>query len=184
MSQGVGRTREYSRGYNVPIPDEFAIPTCMRCGEIYIVPELEDTLYPILEERFLKMQAEHYRKLVEILVRRHGVKHRDIVRACGVTPAYMSHVLNGKRAASTTLTRLLEAFVVCDSEFVRHLEGRHWSAIKLGPYDVKVAQTREATWRDTDEDPKSSVRKSSRRWLANDNDLEGDQTAEPLGEVG
>ncbi len=141
-----GRTIEYMRGYDVPIPEEFLIPTCSRCDEIYIVGELEETLYPILEKQCLRMQAEHYRELVEILIRRHGVKQQDIVRACAVTPAYMSHVLNGKRAASTTLTRLLEAFVVCESEFGRHLERRHWSKLMTIVHSYKASEFRELKW--------------------------------------
>jgi hypothetical protein len=144
MLESRGRTMEYARGYSVPIPDGFMIPTCLRCGELYIIPEIEVKLFSTLKARFLQMQAEHYRELVDILVRRHWVKQQDIVRTCGVTPAYFSHVLNGKRAASTTLTRLLEAFVACGSEFVRHLEGRHWSQSKIGIYAVKMPHIQES----------------------------------------
>lgn len=123
-----GRTIEYMRGYEVRIPDEFPIPTCTNCAEIYILPEIEERLYPILEKQCLKLQAQHYRELVDFLMKRHKIKQLDIVRTCGVTPAYLSQVLNGKRAASATLTRLLEAFVMCEAEFIRHLERRPWSA--------------------------------------------------------
>lgn len=138
LSPSNGRTLEYAQGYDVPIPNEFMIPTCSRCGEMYIVAELEEELYPVLEKQFLQMQAAHYRELIDILIKRHGVKQLDIVRACAVTPAYLSHVLNGKRVASTTLTRLLEAFVACGAEFERHRKGRHWSSQDVGLYAVKM----------------------------------------------
>lgn len=144
MSCGVGRTRQYSRGYRVPIPDDFLIPTCGRCGDIYVLPEFEGELNAVLEKQFLKMQAQHYRELISTLTRCHGVKQHDIVRACGVTPAYLSHVLNGKRKASTTLTRLLEAFVACDSEFVRHLKGQHWLSRKARLYAITVPKIQES----------------------------------------
>lgn len=139
-----GQTLPYVRGYEVPIPDGFEIPICKKCGEIYIITEIEKDLWPLLKTRFLQMQAAHYRELTRILVERHGVKHHDIVRACGITPAYMSHVLNGKRVASTTLTRLLEAFVACGAEFERHRQGQHWSVRDVAPYAVKATKVQGA----------------------------------------
>jgi hypothetical protein len=150
MSRGVGRIRNYSRGYKVPIPDDFLLPTCNRCGDIYVLPEIQGELNAILEKRFLEMQAAHYRDLITILVRKHGVRHQDIVRACGITPAYLSHVLNGKRVASTTLTRLLEAFVACDSEFLRHLRGQHWSAHVSRMHAGTTADVATRHWDDDD----------------------------------
>lgn len=127
LSRGAGRTREYARGYHLPIPDDFEIPTCTGCGETYIIPEIAKRLDGILRRVYLRMQAAHYRELVDILIERHGVTQRDIVRACGVTPSYLSHVLAGKRQASTTLTRLLEAFTADRREFERHLADRPWT---------------------------------------------------------
>jgi hypothetical protein len=141
MAPGVGRTREFSRGFSVPIPDDFLIPTCGRCGELYVLPEIEQKLNAVLRKRLLQMQADHYRTLVDILMCRNGIKQKDVVRACGVTPSYMSHILNGKRRASTTLTRLLEAFVVCNAEFMRHVEGRRWSPFDAGLFAVKASQS-------------------------------------------
>jgi transcriptional regulator with XRE-family HTH domain len=127
LATGSGRTREYVRGYNVPIPDDFEIPTCPNCGEIYVVPEVAEELSAVLRREFLRLQQRHYRQMVKILTERHGVAQKDIVQACGVTPSYLSHVLAGKRQASVTLTRLLEAFVANPAELDRHLEGHPWS---------------------------------------------------------
>lgn len=180
MSRGTGRTRNYSRGYDVPIPDDFLIPTCNRCGDIYVLPEIEGELNAILEKRFLRMQAAHYRELVDVLMKRHGVKQLDIVRACAVTPAYLSHVLNGKRVASTTLTRLLEAFVACEAEFNRHLRGDSWASRKVGLYAVQMPQMQElaqrAVWNSDNQpskfthwlpsDPRTSVQSCSLEQVA------------------
>jgi transcriptional regulator with XRE-family HTH domain len=111
----------------VPIPDEFAIPTCSKCGEIYVVPEIAEELNAILRKAFLRLQQQHYRQMVKVLTERHGVTQKDIVQACGVTPSYLSHVMAGKRQASVTLTRLLEAFVANPAELDRHLDGHPWS---------------------------------------------------------
>lgn len=157
-----GRTLEYMRGYQVRIPDDFSIPTCANCGEIYILPEIEEKLYPILEQQSLRLQALHYRDLVDFLMKRYQIKQLDIVRACGVTPAYLSQVLNGKRAASATLTRLLEAYVVCDAEFLRHLEGRQWSnaTTLIRPHEFRNAQWKNAYGSQTNSN-----------WTANKNEV-------------
>lgn len=43
-----GRTREFRRGMELPIPAAFEIPTCSKCGEEYMVPEISDELDRIL----------------------------------------------------------------------------------------------------------------------------------------
>lgn len=119
LLKGSGRTREYVRGVALPIPDDFLIPTCTSCGETYMTEEISSKLDPILKRQFLKRQGEHFRRLINILILRHGITQREIVRVCGITPSYLSHVLAGKRQASITLTRLLEALVDSSSEFER-----------------------------------------------------------------
>ena len=136
LLKGSGRTREYVRGVPLPIPDDFLIPTCTSCGETYITEDVSSKLDPILKKQYLKLQSEHFRRLTNILMRRHGITQREIVRVCGITPSYLSHVLAGKRQASTTLTRLLEAFVDSRSEFERHLKGQPWSPIGIRPFAV------------------------------------------------
>ena len=48
LSEGEGRTRELSRGVVVAIPSSFRIPTCVRCGETFAVPEVHDALDKML----------------------------------------------------------------------------------------------------------------------------------------
>lgn len=48
LRAGEGRTREVVRGVVVPIPDDFALPTCVRCGETFSVPEVSDALDKML----------------------------------------------------------------------------------------------------------------------------------------
>jgi len=78
---GTGRMREYSPGFPVPIPDNFPLPTCEGCGEVYFSPEVTDKLFPILKKETLKAQAQHYRHLVDILISRHGTTQKEIGRA-------------------------------------------------------------------------------------------------------
>jgi hypothetical protein len=46
-----GRTRLMKRGLIAPIPATFAIPTCVMCGEEYMIPEVSDVLDEMLMER-------------------------------------------------------------------------------------------------------------------------------------
>lgn len=52
-----GRTREYRPGVVLPIPDDFEIPTCVRCGEEFIIPEVSEPLDARLDQVFLGRQA-------------------------------------------------------------------------------------------------------------------------------
>lgn len=101
-----------------------------------MTPELELRLAARWRREFLFAQAAHFRRLVDILSLRDGVTQKDIVRACGVTPSFFSRVVNGRRKASLTLTRLLEAYVECQSEMRRHLEGRPWTPTHVFPFEV------------------------------------------------
>jgi ribosomal protein S27AE len=141
LATGPGRTSEYAPGFHVSIPDDFPIPTCPNCGEVYILPDFADRLEPIFRAEFLRAQSGHYNELVRILMLRHNATKRDIVRACSITPSYLSHVLAGKRQASTTLTRLLEAFVANGAEFERHVNGRPWTCEGVFPFAIKESVT-------------------------------------------
>lgn len=39
-----GRTREYKRGVFFKIPHDFEIPTCIKCGEEFMIPEISEKL--------------------------------------------------------------------------------------------------------------------------------------------
>ncbi|XXT17495.1 hypothetical protein WME94_45430 [Sorangium sp. So ce429] len=128
-----GRTRVFARGVVLPIPEDFAVPTCDTCDEIYINKELGEKLDAVLQGECLRLQGEHYNTLIaSITAHDENIKHHDIARACGVTPAFLSNALAGRKQASPTLTRLLEAFAVCPSELFRNLAGRPWHD-GLGP---------------------------------------------------
>lgn len=138
LEPGTGRTHEYLRGVVLPIPDEFELPTCSHCGEIYAIPEVSRKLDALLRKVYLDRQAKHYRVLVTVLCIRHGVTQKDVEAACAVTPSYLSHVLAGRKQASVTLTRLIEAFVADGAEFDRHLAGHPWTAVGLCPFGVRA----------------------------------------------
>jgi hypothetical protein len=49
----------------------------------------------------------------------------------------LSHILAGTCLASNTLTRLIEAYVACGSEFARHVDGRAWTHTGVLPFIVR-----------------------------------------------
>lgn len=102
-----GRTIEYMRGYPVRIPDEFPIPTCTNCRKIYIPPEIEEQLYPILEKQSLQLQAEHYLEIVQNLVSKYKISEKDIAIYCGISLGDFLNFKNGNKMAPLMLTRLL-----------------------------------------------------------------------------
>ena len=62
-----GRTREYRRGVALPIPDDFEIPTCTRCGEEFMTPEISEPLDLLLERVFLGRQVHELEVCARVL---------------------------------------------------------------------------------------------------------------------
>ena len=112
-----GRTREHRRGVEMDIPADFGIPTCVKCGEEMLSAKISERLEAILQEQYLKQQADQLRACIQILKVRHQVTQQEIEDACGVTRSYLSHLVSGKREASSTLMRLVESFVISGDAF-------------------------------------------------------------------
>lgn len=114
-----GRTREYLRGVRLPIPDDFGIPTCMKCGEESMNVEVSEPLDKLLGEHLCsKLRAQ-----VGTLRGRHGVTQQQIEDALGVTRSYLSHLLAGRNEPSPTLVKMLALFVDVPGAF-EHAWGR------------------------------------------------------------
>jgi transcriptional regulator with XRE-family HTH domain len=126
LETGPGRVQEYRRGLELPVPDSFAIPTCPTCGERYFTVERGDALAKAQKPLFAEWQRTHTTPLVEEIQKRHGVTLRHIEAACGVSGTYLSHVLAGRKEASVTLIRLLEAYARVPAEFVRQMKREGW----------------------------------------------------------
>jgi hypothetical protein len=45
---GVGRTRSLEYGKPLPVPEDFLIPTCAKCGETYMDPDRAEILDALL----------------------------------------------------------------------------------------------------------------------------------------
>lgn len=141
LDRGVGRTREYRRGEHLPIPDTFLVPTCQRCGEIFMIPEISTKLDALLRRQYLAKQAAHARYLLDTLCLRHSITQRDVERACRVTPSYLSHVVGGRREASLTLRTLLESFLISPQAFEYALSGQPWDVSFAPLFELKSGRT-------------------------------------------
>lgn len=117
LAAGAGRTREFRRGVMLAVPNDFEIPTCSRCGEEFMTPEVSEKLDAVLLREHLRRQAQELQLCTRVLCQRHGVTQQQIEDACGVTRSYLSHLLAGRREASATLMRLIKSFVVSPEAF-------------------------------------------------------------------
>lgn len=127
FKKGPGRTYEYRRGVRLPVPSTFEIPTCNDCGERYFSSERSEALDALLKPVFAEWQTAHCNEVVERIQARHGTTLRELERACGVTPTYLSHILSGRKAPSDMLVFLLEAYALTPAEFVRRKDGVPWA---------------------------------------------------------
>lgn len=145
-----GETREFRRGISVEIPRDVLIPKCERCGEQYFAPQDAERVDAAVRAAYLTHQCGHYARLVDKLRKQFGCTLRDIENACGVTPTYFSHVAKGRRVASVTLTRLLEAYCSAPGEFARHVSGAGLTssaAVLRAKFEMREGFTRaKATW--------------------------------------
>jgi DNA-directed RNA polymerase subunit RPC12/RpoP len=53
-----GRMREYRKGIMLSIPDDFPIPTCSKCGEEMMIPEVSCELDKILAKNIELMNGK------------------------------------------------------------------------------------------------------------------------------
>lgn len=100
---GKGRTREYLRGVRLPIPDDYAIPTCTKCRETSMSIEVSEPLDRLLAEELRGM----LRRYVETIREKHAVTQQEMEDALGVTRSYLSHLLGGRNEPSPTLVKML-----------------------------------------------------------------------------
>ena len=137
---GTGRFRSFRWGISLPIPDDVEIPTCERCGELYVSAEQAPELERRMQAVFKTWAADHVAKIIKVLALRHSVNQRQIARICDITPSHLSHILGAQKPPSITLIRLLEAFVACASEFERQRQGKAFQLGSAFPHAVRTVQ--------------------------------------------
>jgi len=51
LAAGKGRTRLMAPGVESPIPEDFLLPTCEECGEIFYSPEFSEPLDQLIKQK-------------------------------------------------------------------------------------------------------------------------------------
>lgn len=121
-----GRMREYRPGVPpLPIPDDYVLPVCKECGELYISEESAKRLDELQRPAFMEWQKATVGRLIEKIQRATpGITNREIERICGVTPTYLSHILHGRKEIGQTLLNYLEALALYPEEVHRRRSGK------------------------------------------------------------
>lgn len=101
---GRGRTYAHAAGLTLAVPDEALIMTCRACGALHPHQSAEGL------EAVRGGLAHRLRELVEETKRQAQVSQRQLEKACGVTPTYLSHAMSGKKEVGTSMVRLLQAY--------------------------------------------------------------------------
>lgn len=120
MMSAAGEHRQIRRGVHLEIPASIKVPKCDACGDSYLGPEDAARVDTAVRALHLARQATRLTHCIATLQQRHEVSVADIERACAVRTTYLSHLRGGKRLASETLMRLLEAYVAAPMLFARH----------------------------------------------------------------
>lgn len=121
---GAGRLFTYRRGSSYELPEDFLVPTCEACGADFLDDALEEAARELLKPRYLEDQKRHIAYLVETIRAAASVTNRELEKACGVTPTYLSHLLKGRKEASEPLIGLLESYAIHPEEVRRRLSRR------------------------------------------------------------
>jgi transcriptional regulator with XRE-family HTH domain len=128
LRRGPGRTAAYRVDVDLPVPPDFAIPTCTGCGERYLTADESRELSAAQAPLYPAWQRERVQPLIRTIQGAHGVTLKQIEEVCAVSRTYLSHVANGTKEASRTLLNLLEAYAREPQEFQRKLQKQPWNA--------------------------------------------------------
>ena len=141
-----GRTHEYRRGLELPVPADVQLDECDHCGEIYLDETDAEALHGALRGPYLEWQKTEIAALVErITDALPGIMQREIERALGVTGTYLSHLLAGRKEASRTLLTLLEEFALHPRDVRRKLDLRSWRDVPYALPAYVSLETRSAS---------------------------------------
>jgi hypothetical protein len=120
--------RTFRRGSPpMPVPEDFLIPTCKGCGEIYFSAEESDQLGEHLRKSFLVWQSKHLRSLVGALMSTHGIRQVRVAGLCHTKPDQLTRFLDGVDLVDPLLQMLLEALVHSPEEAGRQIRGELFS---------------------------------------------------------
>jgi hypothetical protein len=123
--RGKGRSFPYKQVPAVEIADDFEIPTCDACGEMFIGAALARKLDAHLERQYLRLLAAAVKAAIEKLAEH--ARQQELEQLLGLSHGYLSKLRNGKKEPSPALVG--ELMMLAENPQKRVVElRRHWAA--------------------------------------------------------
>ena len=119
-----GRTHKYREFVTLPIPVDFAVPTCSRCGKTHFDAATMAVLLPLLESEYRRLLRRRIRQLLERL--NDHISQRRLESLLGLSQGYLSRLRSGSGMPSTELVGHLALLANDPAGRLRELE-QFWS---------------------------------------------------------
>lgn len=119
-----GRSHKYRELITLPIPSDFAVPTCGRCGKLHFDAPTMAALLPLLEAEYRRLLQVRIRQLLDRLSG--YISQRRLEHLLGLSQGYLSRLRSGAGMPSTELVSHLALLANDPTERLRELE-RFWS---------------------------------------------------------
>ncbi len=105
LARGAGRSWSYKTIRDLELPESVEIPTCAKCGEVWVDEATADRLGVVLEPVYRAALAEKVEKSIDALRSLH--RQRTIEKRLGLSAGYLSKLRQEARAASPALVAAL-----------------------------------------------------------------------------
>ena len=126
---GEGRSFPYKQLPALEIADDFQIPTCDACGEMFIGAAVAKKVDAHLERRYLRLLAETATAAIAKLAEH--ARQQELEQLLGLSHGYLSKLRNGKKEPSPALVG--ELMMLAENPQKRVIElRRHWAAAGSG----------------------------------------------------
>jgi len=126
---GKGRSFPYKQVPALEIADDFEIPTCDACGEMFIGAALAKKLDAHLERRYARLLAAAVKSAIKKIAEH--ARQRELEQLLGLSHGYLSKLRNGKKEPSPALVG--ELMMLAENPRKRIVElRRHWAAAGSG----------------------------------------------------
>jgi hypothetical protein len=122
---GKGRSFPYRQVPALEIADDFLIPTCDSCNEMFISATVAKKLDAHLERQYQRLLADVVKSAIARIATH--APQQELEQLLGLSHGYLSKLRNGKREPSPTLVG--ELMMLAENPRKRVVElRRHWAA--------------------------------------------------------
>lgn len=126
---GKGRSFPYKQVPVLDIDDDFQIPTCSACGEMFISAAAARKLDAHLEGQYQRLLGDVVKSAIARIATH--APQQELEQLLGLSHGYLSKLRNGKKEPSATLVG--ELMMLAENPRKRVVElRRHWAAAASG----------------------------------------------------